>query len=628
MLSKKAWIALGVFGCMLLAFFLRVIIGWSFGPDSIIGLPDPLGYVHRIELQLANDTIINQSAFWQLTNVMDGTFAFDGYLFAYLGTFICKIFGAVTYSDICFTIAWIPPICGAVITLIVYFIGRVFGGWKAGLISSLLSAIMYNCFLQRTLFGYSDHHCLEILLTCCFVLFFLLSIKNKYSLKSVIFPVLAGISYGLSLLTIRTCVLFGLIAGIYLIIQFFVTYHKNENPSWILYLGTCTFGIAALILAAHGITDFTLSFGLKSFGFLMIHLIATVTILGFYALSILMKKLNRPTKWYIGIIVIIAGSGMLLLAQLFPNVWDMILGAATNHIIFLPNTEAVATIGECQALNPTFIFQFLNIGIVFLIIGFILACRNIPKHDESLFLIIWSVILFYIACLHVRWTYYACFCTFILIALATIWSVKKWKSLKTKNLRITLKQAGAYTLIGCLVLFAILTPVISVTYTYVGINGGILKGEAYQAYDWFEDNTPDVGLDYYHAYQPGDIVTPNYTVIGEWSDGFQITTLAHRIPISNAIYEADGDADANGRTLTADIFICPDDDKVYEWLESVKAGYFIIPTFRFETAEKNIAPWSNYDYSEESFINKLWTGTAERTKLEYENEYYKIFSFS
>lgn len=626
MLSKKAWIALGVLGCMLLAFFLRVIVCWS--PDFINGLPDPLGYVHRIELQLANDTIINQSAFWQLTDIMDGTFAFDGYLFAYLGTLVCKIFGAVTYSEICFTIAWIPPVCGSIIVLIVYFIGRVFGGWKTGLIASLLSAVMYNCFLQRTIFGYSDHHCLEILLTCCFVLFFLLSIKNKQGWKATLFPILAGISYGLSLLTIRTCVLFGLIAGIYLIIQFFVTYHKKENPTWILYLGCCTFGIAAITLAVHGITDFTLSFGIRSAGFMIIHILAVFVIFGFFALSILMRKLNRPTKWYIGIVVIIAGSGMLLIAQLFPDIWNMILGAAGNHLIFLPNTDVVATIGECQALNIGYIFNFLNIGIVFLVMGFVLACKHIPKHDESLFLIIWSVILFYISILHVRWTYYSCFCAFIFIALAIVWTIKKWKLLKTKESRITLKQAGAYTLIALLILFAVLSPVITIACANQAVKASTFDNTDYEAFEWLNDNTPDVGLDYYHAYRPGDVVTPNYTVIGGWTYGFFITTLGHRIPISNAIYEADGDADANGRTLTADIFICPDENKVYEWLESVKARYIIITEFMVETAERNIAPWSNYDYSEESFINKLWNGKVERTKLEYEKDHYRIFSFS
>lgn len=61
--------------------------------------------------------------------------------------------------------AWVPPILGTLAVLPIYALGRSLFGRQAGLWSAAIFAVLPGMLLQRTAFGFTDHHVLEVLFT-------------------------------------------------------------------------------------------------------------------------------------------------------------------------------------------------------------------------------------------------------------------------------------------------------------------------------------------------------------------------------------------------------------------------------------------------------------------------------
>jgi len=76
--------------------------------------------------------------------------------------------------------AWLPVIIAGLVCIVVYFLGKeVFKSRFVGIFGALLVAIIPSEFLHRSLLGFTDHHVLEVLFSCCAILCLIKTIRLK-----------------------------------------------------------------------------------------------------------------------------------------------------------------------------------------------------------------------------------------------------------------------------------------------------------------------------------------------------------------------------------------------------------------------------------------------------------------
>jgi len=209
-------IGLAVGAFFAISLILRTLLPYNtvLGGDWVmLGGADPWYHLRIVENLLEN--------FPHRLNFDPFTFFPHGYA-SHFGSF---------YDQLVATIAWVlglgspsqqliervlaisPAIIGALVTVPVYFIGRVLFNWRVGLIAAGLIAILPGGFMRRTLLGFSDHHALEVLLSATAILFLILAVKHaqreglsfidlaqrdwRKLARPLIYSLLAGLALGL-----------------------------------------------------------------------------------------------------------------------------------------------------------------------------------------------------------------------------------------------------------------------------------------------------------------------------------------------------------------------------------------------------------------------------------------------
>ncbi|MDO9036293.1 MAG: STT3 domain-containing protein, partial [Methanoregula sp.] len=230
----------------LFALWLRLIPMFHMGNTDIlnmVAMDDPLYNLRQVERILAN--FPGYGWFEAMTNYPYGTNIYWGPLFPTIIAVCCLIVGATTRPEIIGIGLLVPPLMAAVIVVLMYFIGKVFGDWKTGLLAAGFTAVVSGQFFTVSWYGYIDHHIAEVLFSTLFCLMYSYAIvsdkntkidfKNFASYKKILFlSLLAGICYLLGLFVMPTMILFALIVGIFTVIQFVVDVYRNRTSEYLL----------------------------------------------------------------------------------------------------------------------------------------------------------------------------------------------------------------------------------------------------------------------------------------------------------------------------------------------------------------------------------------------------------
>lgn len=635
MKHQRLFIILSLLIFSLLAFAIRLVPLFLVGDNQVVAAPDPYGHINRIEMQLATGEVMEQSPYWWYTTEIADNFSHDGYLFTYIGTLLCTLFNATTITQIIAVTSWIPVIIGVIVVPLMYFLGKTLtNSWKIGLLTALISSCMGLVFLHRTLYACIDHHCLEILFTVLFLLFFTLAVKERKTKnihKFFLFAVIAGLSYGFAILSIRTCVLLGLIVVIYTIVQTIVDFKRNNRYLDLAFLNTIIFGIAAIMLTINGIKDMSMSYEIHSFGIVAIQLIVIAGTWILYGIKTISQKLIHPKQWYFYLLVLIGilAVGFTVVALALPNAAEMIKNALCNELLFLPALEGspVYTITECQPIGIGQIISAVNIGILFIPFGIYLFIKKIKENDSFVFLAVFGIIMGYVTFLHVRWEQYFFPVVAILLALGIVqvWFIVKKASRNEHQLKAN-KAMVAFFVVMIVVLSCGLAVITAENYSK-----DERSANAIDAATWIKNNTPEYSqLEYYQNYNSQNYVEPDYTIVGGWSAGYHFLMYGQRVVLSNPIYKADGSPDRDGRTITAEILGC-EDESYREMLDAVKGKYLFIMDYIHEIPHC-ISDWTirgRENCTNEKMLGyRLWEGEENPDfKLVYENEGCKVFEY-
>jgi oligosaccharyl transferase (archaeosortase A-associated) len=449
--------------------------------------------------------------------------------------------------------ALIPPVLAALVTVPVYLIGAHVFGRRAGLMAAALLAIMPGPFLDRTTFGYVDHHGMEVLLAAL-VIWALMTRRSR--------GIRAGILLGCYLLTWTSGTFLVGVLGLWLLIQSLLGY-LNAEPIDINFLDIFVSAGIALVLVVLLQDHQMFRFGSQ---------VAAVSALA--GLSAMMEALHRQwppsprTRWLVpGVAAAGAVAAFAVFVFALPSVSRVVLGDLrrfTPGIAGQTVTEAVPlfyVLGGQFSLAAAYVL-FRTAFFVGVIALLPLTRRVWRDRNPSLTLLwTWSAVTFAATLSQNRFGYYLQ----MNLALLSGWlcdAALSWATAprvappKAKAKKIPRGQtkpqaeiAGPSRFRPAVVSLAIVVllfvPSLLQATRVVRVDSGV-PDPWYSAMTWLRLNSaePFGTPDRYLAREPegGADRSPAYSVMSWWDFGYRITAIAHRVPVANPTQEGSEEA--------------------------------------------------------------------------------------
>jgi dolichyl-diphosphooligosaccharide--protein glycosyltransferase len=280
---------------------------------------------------------------------------------------------------------------GTIACLIIYFLGKDFGGKTVGLFSSLFLALSPS-FIQRTSVGFFDDETIGMIALLLFTFLFLRAIEKER-------PISSTIKYSLGSSAALAYFISGWGAAFYPIgLTFLFTFSLillKRYSTRLLLSFSITFGLGLFI--AMNVPYVSPNYLIK---------VAVLPVVGVFALLCLCELLQAQTAVrlktrYIGIILAIVLLGGFALFWQGGYVGDV---AGKFISVLNPFTRAgsplIESVAEHRISAWGSIYYELGIGICFFVVGLFFTLRN--PNDKYVFLLIFGLTALYFACSMVR----------------------------------------------------------------------------------------------------------------------------------------------------------------------------------------------------------------------------------
>ncbi|MDD1702468.1 MAG: oligosaccharyl transferase, archaeosortase A system-associated [Methanoregula sp.] len=579
--NRLNWVIAGLVAFFVLfAVWLRLLPMLSMGHTDIlmlVGSDDPLYNLRQVEQLLANH--FSYAWFDPMTQYPNGTTVYWGPLFIYISGFACLIAGAATRPEIIGVCLLVPVAMAAVTIVLMYYIGKICGDWKTGLLAAGFTAVVSGQFFYRSLYGYFDHHIGEVLFSTLFCLVYLyllisekdtkIDLKNFASWKkTALLSVLAGIAYLLGLFLMPTMILFALIVVLFTVIQFVINAWRDQKSECLLVANTIIFAVAIIGLLLFGFKSQSIDLSTYSVGHIYAYL---AVIAGTTVLYLISRYLKGKEKYYyplslVGLAVVAAG----LLFVISPQFFNQLLSASFQFFGQAPVTD---TVQEARGWSSASAWNTFNYGLILMFFGGLIALYNLYRENRphGLFVLIWSVLMVYSTWQHVRYEYYLAINVALLSAVCVSFVIElgkkdiirlasgianssapdetsdqpeetetKGKKQKKSQKKSPESFAPRYLILALVVIAAgigILFAYTSASYSYINASGEplLMNSDWRESLDWMANGTPDTGVNYYTIYDRNTFIYPNtsYGVMSWWDYGHMITYIAQRIPNAN-----------------------------------------------------------------------------------------------
>jgi len=582
---------------------------------NMVAMDDPFYNLRQVELMIPQ--FPGYAWFDPMTLYPTGSTIYWGPLFPALIALVCLIVGATTRPEIISVALLATPLLAAATVVVMYYVGKVFGDWKTGLLASGFTAIICGQFFTVSFYGYIDHHIAEVLFSTIFCLMYSYAIVSekdkaidikKFSSyqKTVILGFLSGLAYLIGLLVMPTMILFAMIVALFTLIQFIIDFYRDRSSEYLLIINAVTFLVASVGLLAFGLKHAGIGLSVYSLG----HIISYLGIIGGTCILYLLQGyLHKKEKYYYP--VILAGAAILvtlILNIVFPQLYDLFINSL---FAFFGQSSASDTVQEARGWSVEHAWQSFNYGLILFGGGIlVLIYRNLrEEHPHLVFALVWSLVMLFATWQHIRYEYYFAINIALLSGICLgfagepVWLYLKSKipgihpvtdnpaktvdresgdSPKKKAAKKQSKQDNGsgsanlpQTLLAAAVcVLAVLFVYTSVTYTYSMVSGSgyQLNSDWKESLEWMGTSTPDTGVDYYTIYAPDTFTYPNqsYGVMSWWDYGHMITYIAKRIPNANPFQQ--GVAGDNG---AAAFFVATSEDTANTILDHDGTRYVV-----------------------------------------------------
>ncbi len=639
------------------ALWLRLIPMLNMGHAdqlSMVAMDDPLYNLRQVELILAN--IPGYGWFEAMTHYPYGTSIYWGPLFPTIIAICCLIAGATTRPEIIGIGLLVPPVMAAVIVVLMYFVGKVFGDWKTGLLAAGFTAIVTGQFFTVSWYGYIDHHIAEVLFSTLFCLMYSYAVVSEKKVKIdlrdfgsykkiLLLSVLAGLCYLLGLFVMPTMILFALIVGIFTVIQFVVDRYRNRTSEYLLIINVTVFLMAILGLLLFGVKDPGIGLSTYSIG----HVYAYLGLIGgtilLYGLAYSLK--GREKYWYPAVLLacVLCFSGILYIAA--PQIYNLLISSLFAFFGQQPVTE---TVQEAHGWSLDRAWSSFNYGLILFAGGILVMLYNNMKeeHPHQVFAQVWSLVIFLSTWQHVRYEYYLAINIALMAAVCSgfvfgrAWPViylgiagsgknnlpseikeqPKDRSPKGKHPKKGWgKHEGIPSFTYLIVILAIITAGTGILFAYTSASYSYtnavndpfnMNPDWRESLEWLGNNSPETGMDYLTIYDPGTFHYPEkaYGVMSWWDYGHMITYISQRIPNANPFQQGvAGDAGAAayaGDAGAAAYFISPSEEQANAILDKLGTRYVVTDIEMDTTKFPAMATWYNPSLAADPYMKTMF----------------------
>ena len=522
---------LSIAALSLLAFWLRVVPRFAqvFGTGEFVNFTETDAWWHvRVMEHMARNFPfrLKVDAFGRI----DGGQSVDtGVFFDLLPAFLGWTFGLSSHSMQQLA-AWYPAILGVLLVPVTFLCGRAIFSPAAGLWAAAVVATLPGHFLHTGSLGFTDHHVMETLLTSILL----------YLLASEASAVLLGLTLTTYLLTFPGGAFVVALVTIWYWFEGLRTRETESRPFayaclmaapfalWQVHVYLMRYSLAAVLLAA-----------------------AALWLLPFF--SRWCHRQAYPRATYLGISAMIVATTLAGLSLTMPGEESFLrvlsrltasnpLAVTVNELQSLTNFKGFFSLEQpWHQFGGAFVFTLMALPL--------LAESIWRKPDRRLSLMfLWALGFFIMAMTQARMTYY--FGVSAALLSGYLMSQLRWRSWAALALAAFL-----------------IAPNLRQTLTDDAPLPGQVTPDWRAALGYLHDHTPSPFADP-RAFDRTPTGKPSYSVLAWWDYGYWITTVAHRVPVTNPTQ--------NNARAAADFLLATDEAAAQRALKQAQSRYVVL----------------------------------------------------
>lgn len=455
--------------------------------------------------------------------------------------------GAPSERTVHLVAAWYPAVLGALIPLLVFFIGEALFGQTAGLIAAAAIATLPGGYLKVTQLGYADHHCTEAFFATA-VLLLLVKAMGSEPGRDVRYGLAAGAMLGCYLLTWDGGAFLVAILALWAAAQIVVDRLANRPHGATARIAVTVFVVALVMLAPVKMlwSEYAVA-GLAGGA------------LAAEGLSAFAGRTGR--RWFA---VGVAAAAVLAVAAVFLFAPRLAHGVVTNLGRLAPRAPYIEELQPLFRQGGRFSFRpaFAHFGL-----AIVAAAASLPwlwwrwpvkAGRARLLFLIWSTAALAATVGQVRMTTYSAVPAALLTGYAFVAVLRDG----ARRARTWTAAALALLTISGNVLLA--API-------VAVDSGP-SPEWREALAWLRGSTPEpFGTDeaYYRRFGPEAAgILPAWSVMNWWDYGYWIVALGHRVPVANGTQR--------GIRPSGEFFATDDEDRAVALMRQTGARYAIV----------------------------------------------------
>jgi oligosaccharyl transferase (archaeosortase A-associated) len=658
-----------------LALVLRMIPAFFIKDPGFLYIYDTDSWYTLRQVEVMVRDFPHYNWFDPMTAFPDGKTIDWGPLYPFIAATLCLITGATTRSGIIFSAGWVAPLMAVVMVPVMYQLGKTVWDGKAGIIAAGLVCVVSLHYFSISSYGWVDHHTAEVLFSTLFFLSYVstLSYVKSHPVywnypKTLIFPVflsvLTGLIYFLGLLSSTTVMLVLVVIAIYTFVQTVLDYFSDQSSGYLLILNIGLLGISTILLFLFGFKQPGVSLTQYSIGMVYVNL----ALIGETVLLYTFSRIFRGKKWlFVGSFAVLAIIGIFLI-QGFP-----VLQSLTGQAAGLLFGFSAYSVGVVETLPWTLSSAWENFNLALILMAgglLVLLCSGIKKrNNESVFLLIWSVVMIILTIRFQRFLYFFTVNVVVLVAICiaepigwrenkiihylnTVFSRffqgtiptgdadsnRSKKPAPKKDKKNTQKRPATNTVnyldtlidltVICIIILTICLFAISL---YNDIQYSVstphreISPDWVESLEWLKENTPQTGIDYFRQYDVQGFSYPpeSYGVMAVWDAGHWITFIARRIPITNPFQNNLG-----GQGGAAAFFLSRNESKADAILRNFGGKYVITDSNMAVDSFTNLVPWQSASVDISPYIKWfLIPETKDSSRLlkvhRFDNDYFQ-----
>lgn len=489
----------------------------------------------------------------------------------------------------------VPVAMGVLSVLLIFYIIKDAAGKNAGLMAAFFMAIL-PASVFRTLFGYTDHHALEVLISLTTYFVFMRAVaygKEEHlalsglvkSRKALLYAVLAGMAIACMIFSWDGAPIFIGIIAAYAFVQYAYDLYNKESTGYLTTMGLVASIVALAIVTPLAVTSFAgRNLEVTPTLFSWFHVIFLMGMAAFFIVmgALPMVSERRRMPWFTAPAILIAGALALLLALklALPQLFD----ALKSGIDYLMGTGStvMATINEVEPLFyqsghfslSVASFYLSTVGLIsvigLLIYLFVLWGKKARNID--VFLLVWTVIILFLGLLQKRFIYllgvnvsiftgYAFYGAFKLSG-----AIREQAAGNAPSKKKSRSQASFITpaMVAVLVVWAIVIILPLVNTIALGITPDATAIDWNNACTWVKEHTPATSF----TYAADEGTHPEYGVMSWWDYGNYILYRAERPAVANNFQ--------TGVTDAARYFVAQDEASANTIVDKLNVRYVMI----------------------------------------------------